>query len=871
MAELSLLAKATIVLALTLVAGRVLHRARASVRALVLASAFGVLLVLPFAGAVMPARTVELPVSSMPAFLVVEEQVAEPSAATASPQDGIITPSAADRVQAPSLAAIVRLAWAVGAMLFLSPIVLALWRLRQLRLRGVPWLEGRALVADAAGQAGVVRPVAVFLHDTLAAPMTCGFLRPAIGLPIDATAWAEADLRHALVHELEHVRRRDWPVHLLARMTCALYWFHPLAWIAWRQLSLESERACDDAVLRGTEGTAYAEQLVSLARRLSKRSPVPMLSMAGRSDLSARVTAVLDGHLARGRAGAISASLIVIASMVLTAAISPLQAGPRASSAAGRQATTTAVTTALRFEVASIKRNTSGVPSRARLEPGGRFTATSVPLFQLITQAYGVLGFQVVSAPDWVTAERYDVLAKAPEGVSFTPQTPMPAFLRGLLADRFAFQAHLESRDMPIYELVLARNDRALGPKIARAAYDCSAPQAAGPPVAPGSPEAECALLGRLTAGNGRAYRMAGFPMSRFAEMLGGAVERKVVDKTGLSGSWTLDLEFTPDAQPDSPGNSPSIFTAVQEQLGLRLQPARGPVDALVIDRVEKPTPDDAVVPAARAEPQAAAATLQTPAAQAADVAFEVASIRPNRSGSTAASSNSGKGRLSVTNQTALALIAQAYGVRRDRLVGGPAWLDAERFDIAARAPENTPDNQIAPMLRSLLAERFKLSVRTEMRDQPVYALVLANRDGRLGPNLKASTECDAKAMSSGVGSPGLLPRIDQPSTQTPCGMRSISDGRGVFITAGARPLSDLARSLDGRADRFVIDRTGLTGTYNFELRFGRPDVQAVAGQDGDLPIVFTALQEQLGLKLESDRGPVEFLVIDRVERPTEN
>jgi uncharacterized protein (TIGR03435 family) len=274
---------------------------------------------------------------------------------------------------------------------------------------------------------------------------------------------------------------------------------------------------------------------------------------------------------------------------------------------------------------------------------------------------------------------------------------------------------------------------------------------------------------------------------------------------------------------------------------------------------------------------QAVTSAAGAPGSQAAPVPepatmrFEVASVRQNRSGSTAASSTSGKDRLSATNQTARALIAQAYGVRRERMIGGPAWLDTDRFDIVARAPENTPDSQIALMLRALLAERFRLSVRTEARDQPVYALVLANRDGRLGPNLKPSTECDANSpMLSGVGSPGSLPPIDPQGTRIPCGMRSISDARGVFITAGARPLSDLARALDGRADRVVVDRSGLTGTYSFDLRFGRPGAGG-PGQDSDLPIIFTALQEQLGLKLEAERGPVEFLVIDRLEHPTEN
>src|SRR5688572_15082494 len=401
MADLSLVFKATVVLVVALLAARVADRAPASVRALVLASSFAALLVLPLAIAAIPPRTVEIPAASMPALLF-QEDVPQASQAPAALQSTNVAPLPTSGFRMPSLAVTVRVTWAAGALLFVAPIVVALWRLRRMRTSGLPWLAGRTLVADVARQAGVVRSVDVFLHEALVAPMTCGLFRPAIGLPIDAPHWTEPDLRHALVHEMEHVRRRDWPVHLLARMTCALYWCHPLVWIAWRQLCLESERACDDAVVRGAEGTAYAEQLVSLARRLSRHSPVPMLSMADRSNLSTRVTAVLDRRLARGRAGAISASVIVLSAIGLTATLSPLQAvGSRAADVPGGQVTPAQVPGAMRFEVASVKRNTSGDPSRARLEPVGRFTATGVPLLQLITEAYGVLRFQVANAPDW--------------------------------------------------------------------------------------------------------------------------------------------------------------------------------------------------------------------------------------------------------------------------------------------------------------------------------------------------------------------------------------------------------------------------------------------------------------------------------------
>jgi hypothetical protein len=163
-------------------------------------------------------------------------------------------------------------------------------------------------------------------HEDLVAPVTFGIRQPLIALPPDAQQW-NADATHrTLVHELEHARRFDWAWHVGARLACAIFWFHPLAWAAWRQLRLEAERACDDAVLRTGDGADYAEQLVALARRMSGRPPRASLAMAGRSDLSARVSALLDPHQLRSRAGVASLSTAALVSLGLVAAMAPVRA-----------------------------------------------------------------------------------------------------------------------------------------------------------------------------------------------------------------------------------------------------------------------------------------------------------------------------------------------------------------------------------------------------------------------------------------------------------------------------------------------------------------------------------------------------------------
>lgn len=244
------------------------------------------------------------------------------------------------------------------------------------------------------------------------------------------------------------------------------------------------------------------------------------------------------------------------------------------------------------FEVASIKRDVSGEPGGyVRIEEGARFNANA-PLSLIIRQAYAVLPFQVVNAPEWVGSERYDIRAKAPDGVEVFPN--MAPLLRSLLKERFGFQAHLEQRDLPIYDLVVARSDRRLGPKVSPASFDCGARTTGAPPPTGPSGQELCFITG----GPGR-ITVRGYSMARFGQSLVGQVQRMVVDKTGLAGPWNLEVVYAPE-QPAAlngavvPPNldAPSLFTALQEQLGLKLESSRGPVAVLVIDQVNRPTED---------------------------------------------------------------------------------------------------------------------------------------------------------------------------------------------------------------------------------------------------------------------------------------
>ncbi len=327
-AELSLLTKASVITLLGLAGASLARRARASVRHAILASTFAALVLLPAATYVMPTIAIAVQQPTAVRTANPSPQSSAPSVSRDPSKSGPANAAGAERgfaSRAVSRATVVASVWLLGAGSLGIWFIGALWRLGRLRRSGLPWLPGRSVIAPLATDAGIGRRVDVLLHEEIAAPVTCGFLKPAILLPADVPSWDDAALRRALVHELAHVRRRDWWMHVAARAVCIAYWFHPLVWIAYRQLCLAAEHACDDVVVEREESTVYAEQLVSLARKIGARKAQPALAMAGRSDLSARVSALLDSQRARGRTGMVRATLIATAAAGVVLTVAPMR------------------------------------------------------------------------------------------------------------------------------------------------------------------------------------------------------------------------------------------------------------------------------------------------------------------------------------------------------------------------------------------------------------------------------------------------------------------------------------------------------------------------------------------------------------------
>ncbi len=245
---------------------------------------------------------------------------------------------------------------------------------------------------------------------------------------------------------------------------------------------------------------------------------------------------------------------------------------------------------------------------------------------------------------------------------------------------------------------------------------------------------------------------------------------------------------------------------------------------------------------------------------------FEVVSIKPNKSGDARAIFHpSPGGRLNATNVTAKGLIEWAYGARDFQLSGEPGWADSERFDVAAKSDGNPRYDFIKPeletMFRSVLEDRFKLAIHRTTKEMPIYSLVLAKN----GPKIHAVDEGDCPEV---------------PTPENPC--RSLRSNKFGQLTAKKAPLPALAFVLVGFSRRMVVDNTGLKGSYSYTLDWTKylqpPELPAGVVPPPNAfdpasvePGIATALEEQLGLKLEPGKGPVEVIVVDHLERPSEN
>jgi uncharacterized protein (TIGR03435 family) len=286
--------------------------------------------------------------------------------------------------------------------------------------------------------------------------------------------------------------------------------------------------------------------------------------------------------------------------------------------------------------------------------------------------------------------------------------------------------------------------------------------------------------------------------------------------------------------------------------------------------------------------------------ASAQSTKFEVASVKlsdPNPSGPFGAVPMvlPALGRLTATNVTLRILVATAYEKYPFEVVDGPAWRNSAKFDVNAKVEDAslTTANVVA-LLKPLLAERFNLRVHVETREVPIYELRMARNDGELGPKLKRSADrCgdvevqrqeQLEAFAKG-GTAALIAMVPKPGERKPCsvvGLPSVPGIDGQVTQFNGQSMSTLAEMLSDMTGRRVVDKTGLTGLYDFEIFIDTEttlrqlvelgvNVRTPPQQPPDAPSLTTQLRQELGLRLDSGRGPSEVLVIDSAELPTPN
>jgi uncharacterized protein (TIGR03435 family) len=590
-----------------LVAALVLHLCRrrtASVRYLI---ACGAMVAMLFA-VVMTAALVEAPSANLTATRASVRTTADgrvdvflPIQINEAPSPATV--SNAQRVE--MLLPWIVSAWLSGVIVLLARVGAGWWHVRRLHHLALasPSSNWQATGSRIASRLGLARFIRIVQLSHVDVPLVVGCLRPIVVLPIAAISQLNAaQVEAILAHELAHVRRHDYLVNLMQTLAETLLFYHPAVWWLSARIRDEREHCCDDvAVAVCGDPAGYAAALAELEAWRSGELSLAAAATGG--SLLNRVRRILRVEISDD--SPTSALTIGLAMLVVVGALGH-----------NVMAQTSAPAETPQFEVASVRPNTSGDNKiSARTFPGGRYEAINIPPRELIINSYGLQEQQMVGAPDWIASERFDIVAKA-EGEIGPPvnrdgsPSSLQLMIRALLEERFKLKVHREPREVPIYVLVLARPDGRLGRELKPSTTDCAALKAAKPsggappePPKPGE-RPRCGAwvgFGELIAG--------GQPLLELVSLLAGTVGRSVVDRTGLKGAYDIYLKWTPDrvlqraagAPVGDPirvngveidPNGPSIFTALQEQLGLKLESERGTVEALVIDHIERPSPD---------------------------------------------------------------------------------------------------------------------------------------------------------------------------------------------------------------------------------------------------------------------------------------
>ena len=521
-----------------------------------------------------------------PAVTEAMEQIVEPLSRNAS--TALVPPLATSQGERWPL--LLFLLWTSGAL-----VVIARW--------GRGWLRIRAAVRSAA-PLSFTGNIPVRSTSTLLEPGVFGIFRPVLLLPEGIlNRLTQSQVNAIVAHELCHIQRRDNLLYAFHMSVETIFWFYPPVWWIGAKLIDERERACDEAVVQsGNEAETYAESIVSVCK-FCIESPLACAAGVSGSDLKQRIVRIMSGGIADNLR--FSRKLLLgaagFAAIAAPTAIGVFRAGQTAVLARAQDAPAGIP----KFDVISIKPNKSGeMRIMFRFLPDGVNLEGITPQMML-TEAFGVEDDRIVGAPGWARTDRFDVQAKvAPEDAPKLDKLKREerfAMLQPLMEERFNLKFHHETREMPVYMLVIAKS----GSKLKQDETD---EPAGGTTLTPSKG------FGKMMMSPG-SFEGKEVSLDLLTNMLSRQLSRTVIDKTGLTGKYDFSLHFTPENMPPrmgpgpgpgpgapggaSPGadapappdaSGPDIFTAVQEQLGLKLESEKGPVDVIVIDHIDKPS-----------------------------------------------------------------------------------------------------------------------------------------------------------------------------------------------------------------------------------------------------------------------------------------
>jgi len=469
--------------------------------------------------------------------------------------------------------------WASGAAVVAGRFVSEWWRANQAKRAATP--------------IDLATDVPAFSSESGMEPGILGILRPVLLLPEGIFERLTAEqLRTIVAHEMYHVRKRDNLTFAIHMTVETLFWFYPPVWWIRTRLIEERERACDEAVLQtGSAADVYAASILSVCK-FCIEPPLACTSGVTGSNLNERIQRILSGQPGR-RLG--WTGKLLLASAGAAAIFFPIFFGLLHATPSWAQARVQAPKELPAFEVATVKPSApDGMMVMTKATPDG-MQIRNAPLIYVIHLAAGLLNAnddQIVGAPSWVKAEKYDIAAKVNESdvpkLAKLSRVEKNEMMMSVLADRFSFAAHWQTRELPVYDLAVAKG----GSRLREARPGDTYPNGLKDDQGQSSP-------GMVRVGYGTVDCQA-VPITTLLEILSSLAGRTVIDTTGLTGKYDIKLRWRPEASRPNPeaaadgteASEADFFTALQEQLGLKLIPSKGLVHVLVVDHIEKPSPN---------------------------------------------------------------------------------------------------------------------------------------------------------------------------------------------------------------------------------------------------------------------------------------